>query len=88
MGIDGRTVFETSRSVQFRAAEALLIKRKQAIKEGKLPEVIKITNHMFNELAAEYGKWAEKQCCYNTKKIFILVAALTTFLAKKRFSKK
>ena len=71
VGIDGRTVFESSRSVQFRVAETVLIKRKQSIKEGKMPEVIKITNHMFNELTEEYGKWAEKQRCYNTKKIFI-----------------
>jgi hypothetical protein len=32
----------------------------------------KITNHMFNELTEEYGKWAEKQRCYNTKKYLYL----------------
>lgn len=70
-GIDGRTVYESSGASNFRIAEGLLIKRKQAIKEGKMPEIIKISNHTFNELAQEYEKWAEKQRCYKTKKIFI-----------------
>lgn len=70
-GIDGRTVFESSCSTQFRIAEALLIKRKQSIKEGKMPEVIKISNHTFNELAQEYEKWAERQKGYKSKKGFI-----------------
>ena len=70
-GIDDKVKMESSGSDKFRVAEALLIKRRQAIQEGNMPEVIKIRNHMFNELTDEYGKWAEKQRCYNTKKIFI-----------------
>jgi integrase len=71
VGIDGRSIFESSRSQQFRVAEALLIKRKQSIKEGKLPEVVKIKNHTFNELAQEYEKWAARQRSFHTKQGFI-----------------
>ena len=41
-GLDGRTIRESTGSEKFRDAEALLLKRKQAIKEGKEPEVVKI----------------------------------------------
>lgn len=60
-------VFESSGSEKFREAEALLIKRKQNIKEDKQPEIKKIANHTFYELAAEYIKWAERQKCFNSK---------------------
>ncbi|MGQ9570711.1 MAG: tyrosine-type recombinase/integrase [Thermodesulfovibrionales bacterium] len=71
-GLDGKTVFESSGSDKFREAEALLIKRKQAIKEGKQPEIKKIANHTFNELTTEYLKWAERQRSYRSKKGFVL----------------
>lgn len=58
-GLDGRTVYESSGSDKFRDAETLLIQRKQAIKEGKQPEIKKIANHTFNELAERYIAWME-----------------------------
>jgi integrase len=70
-GLDGRVIRESSSSEKFRNAEALLIKRRQAIKEGKEPEVIKIGKHDFKELAIEYVKWAERQRCFSSKKFFI-----------------
>jgi len=38
-------------------AEALLHKRKAELQAGKQPEIIKIKNHSFKELAQEYVKW-------------------------------
>jgi len=48
-GVDDRTVFESSESIKYRAAETPLIQRMQAIKEGKQPEVKKIANYTFND---------------------------------------
>lgn len=66
-GLDGKIVYESSGSQRFKDAEALLIQRKQAIKEGKQPEIKRIANHTFNELTAEYIKWAERQRCFKSK---------------------
>ena len=70
-GLDGRIVRESSGSDKFKKAENLLIKRKQDIREGKMPEIKVIKNHTFKELAAEYRKWAERQRSFNSKKFFI-----------------
>lgn len=71
-GLDGKIVFESSGSEKFREAETLLIQRKQAIKEGKQPEIRKkILNHTFNELAGEYLIWCERQRAFRSKKGFI-----------------
>ncbi|MBF0542300.1 MAG: site-specific integrase [Nitrospirae bacterium] len=58
-GLDGKTAYESSGSAKFREAEALLIKRKQSIKEGKQPEIIKIANNTFKELSTAYLSWIE-----------------------------
>jgi integrase len=70
-GLDGRVVRESSRSGKFRDAETLLISRRQAIKEGKQPEVKRIGNHNFKELAEGYLKWAERQRSFRSKKLAI-----------------
>lgn len=70
-GIDGRVVRESSVSTKFRDAEALLIQRRQAIKEGKQPEIIKIGNFYFNELADNYITWAERQRSVESKRQYI-----------------
>ncbi len=70
-GLDGRTVYESSGSEKFRDAETLLIQRRQSIKEGKQPEIKKIANHTFKELAEQYEKWAERQRCFRSKRGFI-----------------
>ena len=43
-GLDGRIVRESSGSTRFRDAEALLLQRRNDVKEGKQPEVKRITN--------------------------------------------
>ncbi|MHC4293300.1 MAG: phage integrase, partial [Planctomycetota bacterium] len=58
-GIDGKTVYESSGSHRFKDAEALLIDRKKTVKEGKQPEVKKIKNHTFKELAEKYRSWMQ-----------------------------
>jgi integrase len=70
-GLDGRIIRESTGSTKFRDAEALLIQRKQAIKEGKQPLVKRIANHTFNELAEQYLQWAERQRGFRTKKGFV-----------------
>lgn len=70
-GLDGRIIRESSKSEKFKEAENLLIKRKQGIREGKMPEVKVIKNHTFKDLAEEYTKWAERQKSFKSKKGFI-----------------
>ncbi len=71
-GLDGKTIYESSHSDKFRDAEALLIQRRQAIKEGKQPEVKRIAHYTFNELASEYMKWIQgRQASVNVKKYII-----------------
>jgi integrase len=86
-GLDGKIIYESSGSTKFRDAEALLIKRKQVIKEGKQPEIKKIGNHTFKELATEYLKWAERQKSYYNKVCYI-EALITEFgnLPLRRFN--
>ena len=71
-GLDGKTVYESSKSTKFKDAQVLLAKRKAAIAEGKQPEVKKIKNYTFRELTEEYLKWAERQRSFRSKKGFIL----------------
>jgi len=67
-GIDGKTVFESSKSTKEKVAIALYYQRKTEIREGKEPETRKIIkNHSFKDLCDEYKKWAERQRCYPSK---------------------
>lgn len=58
-GLDGRVRFESAGSMSFKDAEVLYIQRKQSIQEGKQPEVKKIANYTFSELAEKYIAWIE-----------------------------
>lgn len=70
-GLDGKVVRESSKSTKYKDAEALLIKRKQTIKDGKQPDIKRIANHTFRELAADYVKWAERQRGFKEKKSYV-----------------
>jgi integrase len=70
-GVDGRTRRETTQTTNHREAQALLIKRKQGILDGKEPEVKRIKSYCFFELKEEYLKWAERQKSYKSKKGFV-----------------
>jgi integrase len=56
-GLDGKTVYESSHSINIKDADTLLASRRTAIAEGKQPEVRKIQRHMFRELAERYLGW-------------------------------
>lgn len=58
-GLDGKTVYESSGSDKFRDAEDKYIRRKKTIKDGKQPEIKRIENHTFRELAEKYTQWME-----------------------------
>lgn len=87
-GLDGRTVYESSGSDKFRVAETLLIQRRQSIKEGKQPEIKKIANHTFKELAEKYLSWITGRQLSAKVKGYIIGQLLTTFgsLPLRRFS--
>lgn len=69
-GLDKRIRKESSGSSKFRVAEALLIKRRQEIQEGREPEVRKIANYTFRQLAREYLQWAESRRSFRCKRIW------------------
>ena len=71
VGLDGRVIRESSGFTKFREAESLLIKKRNDIKEGKQPEIKRIANHSFYELATEYLKWAQRQRSFKSKKVFV-----------------
>lgn len=56
-GLDGKVIFESSGTDKFQQAEILLRQRKTSIDEGKQPEIKKIANHTFQELAEKYLSW-------------------------------
>jgi integrase len=70
-GLDGKTLYETSGSERFRDAQDLYIQRKEEIKKGKQPEIKRIKNHSFNDLATEYEKWAVRQKSFDSKPYLI-----------------
>ncbi len=72
VGLDGKVIRESSKSTKFKDAETLLIKRRQGIREGKMPEIKRIGNHTFSELVTDYLKWAERQRAYKQKELVIV----------------
>lgn len=70
-GLDGRIIRESSGSEKYRAAETLLIRRRQGIKEGKAPEIKQIKNCTFSELTEQYLVWAERQRSFRSKQGFV-----------------
>jgi hypothetical protein len=70
-GLDGRIRKETTRTTNHREAQALLIKRRQSLLEGKEPEVKRIKSYCFFELKEEYLKFVEMQKSYKSKKGFV-----------------
>lgn len=71
-GPDGRMVWESTHSTDYRKAEALRLKRKVEVQEGKFEGHTKIKCHTFAELAREYVRiYAEKQKCFRDKKYLI-----------------
>ncbi len=87
-GLDGRIIRESSGNTRFKDAETLLIQRKQAIKEGKQPEIKRIANYTFNELAEKYLSWINGRQKSAKIKGYIIGQLLNTFgsLPLRRFN--
>jgi len=87
-GLDGRTVYESSGSDKFSVAEGLYIQRKNAIKEGKQPEIKKIANHSFKELSEKYIQWITGRQNSAKVKGYIIGQLIRTFgsLPLRRFN--
>ncbi len=87
-GLDGMITYEPSGSTKFKEAEALLIRRKQAIKEGKQPEIKRIANHSFKELAGTYLSWVNGRQKSAKIKEYIINQLLPTYgnLPLRRFT--
>lgn len=58
-GLNGKQKRESSNSKDFKKAEKLLADRKSMIGDGKEPEIKKIPNCNFDELAEKYTAWME-----------------------------
>jgi integrase len=87
-GLDGKMVYESSGSDKFRDAEDKYIRRKKAIKDGKQPEIKKIGNHTFNELAEKYLSWINGRQKSARVKGYIINQLVNTFgiLPLRRFN--
>ena len=71
-GLDGKIVRESSGSHSFSEAKLLLIKRLNAVKEGRAADLKKIPNHSFAELAEKYLEWANgRQRSVSTKRYIV-----------------
>lgn len=58
-GLDGQIRYESSGSTKLRDAQALLTTRRNSVLEGKAPDVKRIVNHTFREMAVRYIEWME-----------------------------
>jgi integrase len=72
-GLDGKIVFESSKSTKFKDAQALYNARKDEVNKGKRPETVRIKNYTFKQLSKQYYSWAEaladtKQRSFHTTK--------------------
>lgn len=72
-GSDGKIIRESTKTTNFKEAQAKLENQRKAIREGKDPEPIKkIPIFTFSQLATEYTAWCERQRSIKSKKGFIL----------------
>ncbi len=67
-GLDGKQVRESAQSDKVKAAQDLLKLRQADVVKGEQPDIIKIKNHTFKELAAEYLEFCANQRGYIDKK--------------------
>jgi integrase len=65
--INERVVRESTQTQDYDDAIDFLMKRRGEVKAGIEPEKKKIVNHPFNELVAEYKKWASRQRSFYIK---------------------
>jgi integrase len=72
-GPDGKIIRESTKTTNYKEAQAKLENQRKAIRDGKEPEPIKkIPNFTFSQLADKYMNWCERQRSFRSKKGFIL----------------
>ncbi len=69
--LSGRIVRQTTKHINYDDAVEFLMKKMEQVKAGQAPELKKIENHYFRELAEAYKKWAERQRSYESKVYFV-----------------
>ncbi len=77
-GPDGRIIYESSRTTDYREARALLVQRRQAVLEGTLPVRLRPTI-LFAELAEEYRHWAQRQRSFLSNKRYLIAQLVEAF---------
>jgi integrase len=71
-GPDGKIIRESTKTANFKEAQAKLENQRKAIRDGKEPEPIKkVPIFTFAQLAIEYTAWCERQRSIRSKKGFI-----------------
>jgi integrase len=87
-GIDSKQKRESSQSSDFKEASVLLADRIQSIAKGKEPEIKRIPNYTFPELADKYSIWMEGRQKSAKVKGYIIGQLLSFFgpLPLRRFS--
>ena len=58
-GLDGKVVFQSTKTDKLDKAESFLADRKAEVRVGIEPQIKKIPNYTFKKLAEEYTKWIE-----------------------------
>ena len=87
-GIDGRQKRESSHSKEYKAAVSVLADRQKSISVGKEPEIKRIPNYTFRELAEKYKAWIEGRQNSAKTKGYIIGQLLSVFgdIQLKRFN--
>lgn len=79
VGLNGRMHFESTGSPKLREAQTLLTMRRNAVLEGKAPEVKRIVNHSFREMAEPYIEWMKVRHKSAELKGYLIGQLLETF---------
>jgi integrase len=71
-GLDGRIRYESTKTTDYKEAQARLIDRKKAVQDGKDPlSTAKMGKQTFKELSVHSLKWCERQRSYPSKVKFM-----------------
>jgi len=88
--LTGKIIRKSTGSDTYRETELMLHREKKAVREGKLTDTVKIANHTFDELAAEYKKLVSSGQASARVKDYIIDSLVRRFgpLPLRRFNTK
>ncbi len=69
--LSGKIIRQSTQTTNYDEAADFLAKRIEEVKAGQAPELKKIANYTFKQLAELYDDWAKRQRCYESK-VFLL----------------